>query len=254
MISYGWCRGIEDAELMKRLGFDYIECTVVGLQVENETALKEALPAYLESPLPVSAFSVFFPGDLKLVGPDADTERTRRYIHGAAAAMARIGARTAVLGSGRSRQLPDGWEKSRGEDQLLRTLEWIADEFKGTGLTLAVEPLNAKECNMINSVAEAVSLAKQINNGAIRVLADFYHMDEEREALDTLNAHKDWLAHIHLADTGRMAPGTGEYPYAEFAAQLKAAGYGGMISAECGVNDPERDMDAALAFMRRTFG
>ncbi|QHW33541.1 sugar phosphate isomerase/epimerase [Paenibacillus rhizovicinus] len=254
MISYGWCRGIEDAELLKRLGFDYIECAVVALNVENAAACREALPAYLDSPLPASAFNVFFPGDLKLIGPESDAERTRRYIHAAAEALHRIGARTVVLGSGRSRNIPEGWERARGEEQMLHTLEWIAEDFKGTGLTLALEPLNKKECNFINSVDDGVALAKQINHPAIRVLADFYHMDEENEALDTIARNRDWLAHIHLADTGRLSPGTGEYPYAEFVAQLKAAGYDGMISAECSVSEPERELEAGLTFMKRTFG
>ncbi|WP_219838347.1 sugar phosphate isomerase/epimerase [Paenibacillus sp. R14(2021)] len=257
MISYGWCRGIEDAALLKDLGFDYIECAVVSLQLENTAAHREVLPAYVDSPLPVSAFSIFFPGDLKLVGPERDGERLRRYVHSAAEALHRIGTRTVVLGSGRSRTLPDGWERGRGEDQMLHTLNDIAEAFKGTGLTLAIEPLNLKECNYINSVGEAVHLAKQLNDPIIRVLADFYHMDEESEALDALTVHKEWLAHIHLADTGRMSPGTGEYPYAEFAAKLKEAGYSGMISAECGLGEPgkpEKELAASLAFMKQTFG
>ncbi|SFJ70792.1 Sugar phosphate isomerase/epimerase [Paenibacillus sp. UNC496MF] len=254
MISYGWCRGIEDAERMRLLGFDFIECTVVSLNVEDPAACRRALPAYLESPLPVSVFSIFFPGDLKLVGPERDAERVRRYVHGTAEALHRIGARTVVLGSGRSRSLPEGWEPARGEEQLLSTLDAIADEFQGAGLTLAVEPLNRKESNIVNSVDEAVALAKQINRGPVRVLADFYHMDEEGEALETLERNRDWLAHVHLADTGRLSPGTGTYPYEEFAARLKAAGYGGTISAECTVREPERELEAGLAFMKRNFG
>ncbi|MFC4812083.1 sugar phosphate isomerase/epimerase family protein [Paenibacillus sp. GCM10023250] len=254
MISYGWCRGIEDAERMRQLGFDYIECTVVSLNVENPEACRQALPAYLESPLPVSVFSLFFPGDLKLVGPERDAERVKRYVHGTAEALNRIGARTVVLGSGRSRSLPEGWERARGEEQLLRTLDTIADEFQGSGLTLAVEPLNRKESNIVNSVDEAVGLARQINRPAIRVLADFYHMDEEGEALETMERNREWLAHVHVADTGRLSPGTGGYPYGEFAARLKAAGYGGTISAECTVNDPARELEAGLAFMKRHFG
>ena len=254
MISYGWCRGIEDAGLLAESGYDFIECAVVSLQLEDAAAHREALQAYLESPLPISVFNVFFPGELKLVGPESDSDRTRRYVHSAAEALHRIGARTVVLGSGRSRSLPDGWERARGEEQLLRALDWIAVDFKDAGLTLAIEPLNGKESNIITSVDEAVGFAKQINHPAIRVLADFYHMDEENEALDTLVRNKDWLAHIHLADTGRLSPGTGTYPYEEFAARLKAAGYGGTISAECTVQEPERELEASLAFMKRMFG
>ncbi len=253
MALFGWCRGIEDAALLRELGFDYIECALSALQLENEEEYRRRLSDYLDSPLPVSAFNVFFPAGIKVVGPDVDDGRVRRYVAKAAEALGRIGARIAVLGSGGARNIPDGWERARAEEQFLRLLDNIADEFEGTGVTLAIEPLNTKESNIVNSVTEAVRFVRQINRRPIRVLADFYHMDEENEPLDTLAEHKDWLAHIHIADTGRLSPGTGLYPYDRFADKLREAGYTGMISAECKVNEPEKELPASLAFMKQTF-
>ncbi|CAH1195306.1 5-keto-L-gluconate epimerase [Paenibacillus allorhizoplanae] len=253
MYTFGWCSGIQEAERLKQLGFDYIECALVALNLEDEADFAAKLPMYLNSPLPVQAFSIFFPGDLKVVGPEADEERIRRYIHKAASALNKIGATTAVLGSGKARQIPDGWDRNRAEQQLLQLLTRIGDEFEGTGVTLAIEPLNQKESNIVNTVSDAVMLAKQVSLPTIRVLADFYHMDEEQDPISTLIENKDWLQHIHLADTGRLSPGTGEYPYDHFAAALKASGYAGMISAECTVHDPEKEFAASLAFMRAKF-
>ena len=48
-----------------------------------------------------------------------------------------------------------------------------------------------------------------------------------------------------------MNPGTGGYDYDRFFANLKAAGYGGMISCECTVVDKEADMRHSLGFLRR---
>ncbi|WP_108995048.1 sugar phosphate isomerase/epimerase family protein, partial [Paenibacillus agaridevorans] len=203
MYSFGWCRGIEEAALLRDAGFDYIECALTALKLEDERAFREELPRYLDSPLPASAFNLFFPSDLKVVGPDVDEPRIERYIGLAAEALNRIGARISVLGSGRSRRVPDGWERDRAEEQFLRLLERIAGAFAGTGVVLAVEPLNRRECNLINSVADASRFAELVNRPEIRALADFYHMEEEKEPFQTLIDHKMWLAHIHLADTGR---------------------------------------------------
>ncbi|OAS16449.1 sugar phosphate isomerase/epimerase family protein [Paenibacillus oryzisoli] len=253
MYTFGWCSGIQEAERLKQIGFDYIECALVALNLEDEADFAAKLPMYLNSPLPVQAFSIFFPGDLKVVGPEADEERIRRYVYKAASALHKIGATTVVLGSGKARYIPDGWERNRGEQQLLQLLARIGEEFSGTGVTLAIEPLNQKESNIVNTVSEAVMFAKQVNLPAIRVLADFYHMDEEQDPISTLIDNKDWLQHIHLADTGRLSPGTGQYPYEHFAATLKASGYAGMISGECTVHDPENEIAASLAFMREKF-
>lgn len=254
MNRIGWCRSIDDAALLQKHGFDYIECALASLQLEDREEYSKQLPKYLNSPLPVEAFNVFFPGQIKVVGPQVNPDRVLGYVANAAEALHRIGAKIAVLGSGGSRSIPDGWDRKRAEDQIIQLLNRIADEFTGTGVTLAIEPLNTKESNIINSVNEAVYFAKQIDRDPIRVLADFYHMDEEKEALDTLVVNKKWLAHIHLADTGRLSPGTGQYPYDTFAAHLKAAGYQGMISAECSVNDPDTEMPASLKFIKQKWG
>ncbi|MDR6879897.1 sugar phosphate isomerase/epimerase family protein [Bacillus sp. 3255] len=253
MYSFGWCSSIGDAGKLHELGFDYIECALAPLSLENEQEFAAKLPMYLDSPLPVSAFNIFFPGDLKVVGPEADQERIRRYVNKAASALHRIGAKTIVLGSGKSRSIPEQWERSRAEEQFLQLLELIGQEFTGNGVTLAIEPLNMKESNFINSVTEAVSFARQCNHPAIRVLADFYHMDEEAEPLLTLVENQAWLQHIHIADTGRFTPGSGAYPYDQFAKALADSGYTGMISAECTVRDPDTELPLSLAFMKRTF-
>ncbi|WP_274362928.1 sugar phosphate isomerase/epimerase family protein [Paenibacillus thermotolerans] len=253
MVLLGWCKGIDEADLLHKYGFDYIEAPISALQVEDNKQLRMMISKYINSPIPVKALNLFFPRDMKVVGPDVDWRRVRNYNARVADALARIGAEIAVFGSGGSRKFPDGWGRARADEQMLILLRDIAGEFAGTGITLAIEPLNRKETNLINSVAEGVAFAKLINAEPIRVLADFYHMDEEQEDYQTLIEQKDWLAHIHIADTGRRSPGTGLYPYDTFVEKLKEAGYAGMISAECSVTEPDLELPASLAFMRRQF-
>jgi sugar phosphate isomerase/epimerase len=253
MNAIGWCRSIEDAGLLKEAGCDYLEGELTALKLEDEQKYRQILPLFLESSLPVRAFNMFLPGDVKIVGPDVDEARVFRYAAKAAEALHRIGAGIAVLGSGKSRTIPDGWERGRAEEQFVRFLNRVADEFDGTGVVLAIEPLFRKGTNFINSVAEASRIAAMVGREPIRVLADLFHMQEENEPLNTLIEHMEWLAHIHVADTGRLAPGTGAYPLAEFAERLKQAGYRGMISAECTVRD-NREFAEGVAFMKKVFG
>ena len=109
---------------------------------------------------------------------------------------------------------------------------------------LKIHLLRIKSSSLIGQVEEnkikrgRFEFARQVNRTPIRVLADFYHMDEENEPLAHLAQYKDWIAHIHVADTGRRAPGTGKYPYEAFAEQLRQTGYDGMVSVECFWDDP----------------
>ncbi|MDR5882809.1 TIM barrel protein [Caballeronia sp. LZ032] len=66
--------------------------------------------------------------------------------------------------------------------------------------------------------------------------------------------HGPSLAHIHLADTGRLNPGTGSYDYPTFFGHLKAAGYDGLLSSECGIEgDPVASMRDSTACLRRAW-
>jgi sugar phosphate isomerase/epimerase len=250
MNKIGWCMGIGQAGLLAEKGFDYIECPLSSLPLEDDKALADILPSFINSPLKVRAMNLFFPPGMMVVGPQADRERIRRYVRKAGEIANQIGVEIAVLGSGRARMIPEDWERPRAEAQMLECLGMVAEEWLGLGLTLAVEPLNRKESNMINSVAEAVLLAKQIDSPIVRVLADFYHMDEEDEPLETIAEHRDWIAHIHIADTGRLAPGTGAYPYDRFIEVLKEINYAGMISAECRLSGTNEELEASYEFMK----
>jgi sugar phosphate isomerase/epimerase len=251
MNKFGWCSSIKDAELIGRLGYDFIEVALSSLKLEEHAKL---LAPVLASPIPVKAFNVFFPGDLKIVGPAVDTARVRNYIEKAAEVLSKAGASIIVLGSGGARNVPEGWDRTQAEEQFTQVLNWCADSLKGSGVTLAIEPLNRKESNIVNSVEEGVKFAKLVNRPEIRVLADFYHMDEEKEPLTEIAAYGEWLAHIHLADTGRRNPGSGQYDYPAFVKQLEQIGYTGMISVECKVEDKEREMAESLAFIRSQWG
>jgi sugar phosphate isomerase/epimerase len=246
----GWCRPISDTPLMRKLGLDFVEVALAPLGLERIDSFTSAKRAVAASALPTAAFNNFLPQDMRIVGPDADVPRFKYYLSRAAEILVHGRATVAVFGSGWARNIPTGWQRERGEEQMREALRLSADALAGTGTNLVIEPLNRTESNLINSVGEAVRFAEAVNRPEIRVLADFYHMEEEREPLDELVAHAKWLAHIHFADSGRLSPGTGSYPYDRFFAMLREARYQGMISAECHVNDLEADMRASLAFLR----
>jgi len=239
-----------EASSIKKAGYDFIELPLAPFGLEDQHQLAAAKAIVSDLPLPPTAFNVLFPRDMRVVGEEIDEHRIKGYLARAAELLSNARAEVVVFGSGWARTIPDGWERSRGEDQFLTALSWCADMLEGSGVTLVIEPLNRKESNLVNSVEEGVRFAAQIDRKQIRVLADFYHMDEESEPLDTLRQHGPWLAHIHVADTGRKNPGTGTYDYATFFGNLKAIGYGGMISAECTLDDPENGRRRSLGFLK----
>ena len=250
--KFGWCGPLASAANVKAAGLDYVELQLVPMRLEDDANFALAKAAIGDLPLPALAFSYLFPHDVRIVGDGIDEARNRRYFDRVVTLLRQARARVVVLGSGWTRNVPEGWSVERAESQFLATLSWCADALHGSGTTLVIEPLNRKESNLVNSVADGVRLAKTLNRPEVRGLADFYHMDEENEPLDTLRDNCDWLGHIHLADTGRMNPGTGSYDYDAFFGHLKRAGYNGLMSAECGIHgEAVAGMRASVGFLQR---
>lgn len=252
-MKFGVCTSIAHASKVYAAGYDFIECTVVSLQAEeSDAAVRDLIAQFCESPVPTEAFNVLLPGDLKIVGEHVDENRIQRYLSKALERVKMVGGETVVFGSGKARMVPDGFPRAKGEEQILQFLEWLADIADPLDITIAIEPLNTTECNIINSVPEAAHFARQVHRKSIRVLADFYHMHKEEEPLEHMVIQRDLLQHVHVSDS-RYAPGMGDYPYDSFADCIRRANYDGRISIECLWKNFEEDIVLAKTFMEQKF-
>jgi len=253
-MKFGCCLGIDQASLVHDAGFDFMECTVVSLLPEkSDREFAEIFKKFQDSPLPVEAFNVFLPGDMKIVGDKVSHDRIKHYVEIALQRVHQIGADTIVFGSGGARSFPEGFSYERAEEQILQFLSLVADYADPLDITIVIEPLNKKESNIINSVLEGEEFAKKINRKSIQILADFYHMDEENEQLENIVKAKESIKHIHVADTGRLAPGTGQYPYEHFIDCLQRANYNQRISIECQWNDVHKELVRSRDFLKELF-
>ena len=253
-MQFGCCASIDNAAEVNAAGFDYIEAAVTSLiPDEDDAAFAPVLAKYEASPIRSTALNLFLPRDLKIVGPEVDEFRMKQYVQRAVARIRKVGATRAVVGSGGARNIPEDFPREKAVDQILYFFNVLADETDGTEVVIAIEPLNTEESNVINSVTEGAEIVQRVNRPSIRVLADFYHMDEENEPLHNIVTCRDWLEHVHVADTGRGPPGTGQYPYPQFVDLLRQADYDGMVSIECRWQDFESQAPPAVDFLRKVF-
>ncbi len=251
-MQFGICTSIADAETAQAAGFDFVEPTVRSLRPQDPDF--DAIRAPFDSaPLPTPVFNVFVPSEIRLTGPEVDWLRVETYLATAIRRVAELGGRAIVFGSGGARRVPDGFPQAEAHTQLARFLRLAGDVADRNNLSIVIEPLNARESNIINSLLEGRRLAQEANHPRVRLLADFYHMMEEREPLSHITTCAQWIEHIHVADSGRRAPGSGSYPYDEFFRRLHADGYRGRISIECRWDDLAAQAAQALAFLRHSW-
>ncbi|TVY08022.1 sugar phosphate isomerase/epimerase family protein [Paenibacillus cremeus] len=252
-MKLGACVDIEQADIAFEAGYDYLECTVRSLKPEeSDYAFRDTMTRFLESPLPVEAFNILLPGELKIVGEAVDYDRVKRYLEKALERVKRIGGETIVFGSGGARRLPDGFSREKGNEQIVQFLHMIADYADPLDITIVIEPLYKKASNTMNVIPEAVEMARKVNRKSICVLADFFHMVEESDPLENIVKYKDYIRHIHTSDN-YTPPGKGEYPYPSFVDCIKRANYDGRISIECVWNDFAKEAADSRRFVQQAF-
>ena len=148
------------------------------------------------------------------------------------ASVAERGAKI-VFGSGRARTIPDEIDRAAGEARFAEVLRETRDRATSVGVQIMLEPLHKGETNLVNSIREAVAFLDEHGISDVPVVADLFHIELEHEPFTVLHEHADRIGHAHIADTGRRYLGSGDWPWREFVAELRAAGYNGSISLEC---------------------
>jgi sugar phosphate isomerase/epimerase len=251
-IEIGLSTQLDKLEAAQDLGFDYLEViasAVAGLSEEDYARLMARVKALR---IPVRAANSFVPGDIKLTGPDADPARQQDYVRKCLGRLSAIGVRTVVFGSGRARQVPDGFDRDKAFAQLVEFGRMVAGEGERVGITIVLEPLRRQESNIMNTAKEGLALVRAVNHPHFRLLVDFYHLSEEKEDPAILLEAGPLLKHTHIANpAGRVFPAKAEEAaYAPFFANLAAIGYEGGLSVEARTEDLAKDAPTAIALLR----
>ncbi len=253
-VHFGCCAGLDKLEVIAQAGFDYIEPSVNGTvaPLEGPEKLEEARQLLAGARIGPEAFNLFVPGSVRLVGPEVQWETVTRYVTTACERVSELGGRIIVFGSGGARRRPDEFPQARAREQLERFLKLAGDAAQEAGVQIAIEPLRQAETNVVNTVAEAFELAKDVKHPGVHVLADLYHMAAEEESFDVLSGVGGRLIHVHLAEPpDRTAPGTIAYDFRPFLRALAQIGYRGRVSVECRWEDFPSQLPRALAVLRQ---
>lgn len=241
-MRFGVCASFEHLHSLAAAGYDYVEASVAPV-LKPEQPEEAILPGLQESlaasSLTPEAFNVFLPGDLKVVGPQVDAPRQERYLTSAFARVASLGGKIVVFGSGGSRNVPEGVDRANAERQIVEFLRRAGPLAAAQNVTVAIEPLNRGECNIINSVAEGMEYVQAVSHPNIQVLSDLYHVALEGQSFEETRAAGPALRHVHVAGAeGRRAPNAEDVDYlTPYFRVLKEMGYDGRVSVEGGWTD-----------------
>jgi sugar phosphate isomerase/epimerase len=254
LTNIGVSTGLANNAILFSAGYSFVEENVKNFlaPLEDETVFQAKLALLKESKLPVEACNSFLPGNLKCVGTAPLHDDILKFAETAFRRAQLAGVKTIVFGSGGARSIPEGFSKEEAKNQFIALCKKLAPVAKKYNVVISLEPLNTKECNFINSVAEGGEIVKAVNHKNFRLLADFYHMLREKETPENLKTYGKLLYHTHIAENiGRTPPGVNKEDFTPYFKALKDSGYKGRMAIECSWKNLGEQAAPALAEMKR---
>lgn len=239
----------EGCRVMRELGYDAAEATVGLIMALSEEETERLRLAHEAGTFSLDACNSFIPGHLPIISDEEGTKALYAYVDCAIARMASLGIRYVVFGSGRVRSIPENCDRAAAEAQIdafIRKVDACCEKY---GMTCVIEPLNQKETNWCTTVAEGAAVVRRLGLAHVRLLADGYHMACENEPYTSLTDNRDILLHCHIASTDRKIPGGTDYE-GGFLDTLKAMGYDGIVTVECGFTDFRTEAERAAVYLR----
>lgn len=250
MIRLGICTALQNAQAISDMGYDYLEVSMTQVAGMSDAEFTEYLARAKQSPLVVEAMNGMIPADYPLCSDQGTGEGVQKYLLRAFGRAQQLDTKVVVFGSGGARRLPDGMTQAQGYAYIAKYLELAGDIAQAHGMRIAIEPLRADECNIINHVAQAQYLAGRVGHRAVGALADLYHMMAGGENSTVV---RNGVIHCHIAErVNRAYPAKGDGSnddYDEFFANLKKGGYEGRVSIEGNCKDFLTEAKAAYALL-----
>ena len=177
------------------------------------------------------------PDGLSLTDPDAALRaRTLEVMNRLTGLCAELGGAVLVHGSPKQRQIAPGETHAVALARLQDGLAQVAKAAAANGVIYCIEPLSTHETQVINTVAEAVTVVRAIDHPHLRTMIDCSAagLSETETVPDLIDR---WLptgliGHIQFNDPNRRGPGQGEMKFAPILAALRRHGYAGAIGIE----------------------
>jgi D-psicose/D-tagatose/L-ribulose 3-epimerase len=139
-------------------------------------------------------------------------------------------------------------------EDVARVLKNVARYAAERGVSLGVEAVNRYETYLINLAEQANAMLDRVGEPNVFVHLDTYHMNiEEKGFYEPIVATGPRMHYIHLSESDRGTPGTGNVHWDEVFRSLKAIDYDGYLVMEsfAAINE---DLAGATALWRDVVG
>jgi sugar phosphate isomerase/epimerase len=164
-----------------------------------------------------------------------------------------LGGGVMVLGSPKQRGT-QGISRQEATKHLADGLARLAPRAAARHATISMEALDHSQTDVVNTLADAVAVVKQVNHPAIQTMFDFHNIPDETEPPEVLvRRFRPMIRHVHINEMDGRHPGTGHFDFLPVLRVLKETKYTGWVSLEVFDFTPgaERIGSEAMAYMKK---
>lgn len=154
---------------------------------------------------------------------------------------------------GKTRLISDE-QKRQEREWCLENLYRASRRAEELGVTLALEPLNRFETDMVNTVDQAISLVDEVDSNFLGILLDTFHSNiEEKNIPESIERLGGRLVHVQANENDRGIPGTGHLDWTGIRDALRKVGYDGSLVIET-FGAPSKELARAASIWRPLAG
>ena len=241
-MKIGCCIGIEYYDILAKLGFDSITLAGVDVVAWSEEQFVSVLTKMQSGALQSISINSFCPAALRLTGSNADTVEIRNYTRKLCARAERMGVRYIGIGAPKSRNVDRDNTYALAWKQLQAAFTVICEEAVRVGIDVLLEPVCKLECNLINTMQEALRFLEEMQLPNLHLVYDIYHEDAESQPLSVIAEAGDEIRVVHIAQNVNnercyLDPAYTE-KYRAYWDALQKIGYQGEYNLEAMVGNP----------------
>lgn len=175
------------------------------------------------------------PKGLHVSGPDAELRRRSwEHIRDLVDLCADLGPDgVLVFGSPKQRATTGGLTREQATRNYIDGLATVAPHAATRGVTILVEALPIGQCDVIQSLAEAAGVVRELASPGVRTMFDVHNAIDEVEPHPVLiDRYFELIRHVHVNELDGGHCGSGNYDFRPILEMLRSRDYQGWISLE----------------------
>ncbi|GAA4214411.1 hypothetical protein GCM10022289_47910 [Pedobacter jeongneungensis] len=200
----------------------------------------------------VLSCNLFFPGSLKIAGPDVDEAKVLSYTETVLSRAKLAGVKYIVLGSSGARSIPTGYDLDKAKADFVILCKKLGQMARKNEVVILLENLETTETNFITSLKAAAEIVKKVHEPNFRLNVDIFHMLREGESPDEIIAAAKQVGFCEIAEKEkRSLPGVAGDDFRPYLRALKKINYKGYIFIEASTNNAAVEMPQAFKYLTK---